>query len=99
MDQTPVFHAMDCQKTIDRVGSRTVNLHTSASDSKRVTVAVTVTASGQRVRQMGYNKAFKAKLRTELTLGYSIRTPISNRRHHSPRCIKLDRCCREEYHR
>ncbi len=46
MDQTPVFHAMDCQKTIDCVGACTVNLCTSASDSKLVTVAVTVTASG-----------------------------------------------------
>ena len=52
MDQTLVFHAMDFQNTIDCVGARTVNLRTSASDSKRVTVAVTVTASGQRVRQM-----------------------------------------------
>jgi hypothetical protein len=52
MDQTLVFHAMDCQKTIDRVGTCTVNLHTSASDSKHVMVAVTVTASGRRVRQM-----------------------------------------------
>jgi hypothetical protein len=45
MDQTPVFHVMDFCTTIDRVGARTVNL--PASDSKRVTVAVTVTASGQ----------------------------------------------------
>jgi hypothetical protein len=52
MDQTPVFHAMDFRMTIDRVGTRTVNLRTSAADSKRVTVAVTVTASGRRVKQM-----------------------------------------------
>ncbi len=52
MDQTPVFHAMDFHMTIDCVGTRTVNLRTSASDSKRVTVAVTVTASGRRVKQM-----------------------------------------------
>jgi hypothetical protein len=52
MDQTPVFHAMDFRTTIDRVGARTVNLRTFASDSKRVTVAVTVTASGRRVKQM-----------------------------------------------
>jgi hypothetical protein len=52
MDQTPVFHAMDFHMTIDRVGTRTVNLRTSASDSKRVPVAVTVTASGRRVKQM-----------------------------------------------
>jgi hypothetical protein len=52
MDQTPVFHAMDFCTTIDRVGARTVNLRTSASDSKRVTVAVTVTALGRCVKQM-----------------------------------------------
>jgi hypothetical protein len=51
MDQTPVFHAMDFRTTIDRVGTRTVNIRTSASDSKCVTVAVTVTASGRRVKQ------------------------------------------------
>ena len=34
MDQTPVFHAMDFRMTIDRVGTRTVNLRTSAADSK-----------------------------------------------------------------
>ena len=44
MDQTPVFHVMDFCTTIDRVGMHTVNLCTSAPDSKHVTVAVTVTA-------------------------------------------------------
>ena len=52
MDQTPVYHAMDFRGTIDRVGARTINLRTSASDSKRVTVAVTVTASGKKVKSM-----------------------------------------------
>jgi hypothetical protein len=50
MDQTPVYHAMDFKSTINKVGARRVNLHTSASDSKRVTIAVTVTASGRRVK-------------------------------------------------
>ena len=37
MDQTPVYHAMCGGKTIDRVGVRTVNMHTPAgsADSKR----------------------------------------------------------------
>ena len=52
MDQTPVYHAMDFRTTIDRVGARTINLRTSASDSKRVTVAVTVTASGKKIKSM-----------------------------------------------
>jgi hypothetical protein len=52
MDQTPVQMAMDYKVTIDKVGTRSVNLHTSASDTKRLTVAVTLTASGRRVKSM-----------------------------------------------
>jgi hypothetical protein len=46
MDQTPVYHAMNARTTIERVGTRTVNMRTSMGDSKRVTVAATITASG-----------------------------------------------------
>ena len=52
MDQTPVQMAMEWKCTIDKVGACTVNLRTSASDTKRVTVAVTLTASGRRVKSM-----------------------------------------------
>ena len=52
MDQTPVYHVMDFKTTIDKVCVRTVNLRTSAADSKRVTVAVTVTASGKQLKSM-----------------------------------------------
>ena len=52
MDQTPIFHAMDFKSTIDMVGACTVNLHTTASDSKRVIVAITITASGRHVKSM-----------------------------------------------
>lgn len=52
MDQTPVQMAMEWKCTIDKVGARSVNLRTSASDTKRVTVAVTLTASGRRVKSM-----------------------------------------------
>ncbi len=45
-------HAVETNKTIDRVGAQTINLRTSAKDSKRVTVAVTITASGRRVKSM-----------------------------------------------
>ncbi len=61
MDQTPVYHAMDFKSTIDKVGTRMVNLHTLASDSKCVTVAGTVTASGRRVKMM---VVFKGEFRT-----------------------------------
>jgi len=52
MDQTPVYQAMDVGRTIDVVGARTVNLRTSANDSQRVTVAVTITASGKQLKSM-----------------------------------------------
>jgi hypothetical protein len=52
MDQTPVYQAMDEGRTIDFVGVRTVNLRTSANDSQRVTVAVTITASGKQLKSM-----------------------------------------------
>ena len=52
MDQTPVWMVMDSKIRIDHVSARTVNLRTSASDTKHVTVAVTLTASGRRVKSM-----------------------------------------------
>ena len=52
MDQTPVYHVMDFRTTIDRVGVCTINLRTSASDSKHISVAVTVTASGKQIKSM-----------------------------------------------
>ena len=47
MDQTPVTHAMNARTTIERKGTRTVNMRTSAGDTKHVTVAATITASGK----------------------------------------------------
>ena len=47
MDQTPVYHAMNARTTIERVGTKTVNMRTSTGDSKHVTVAATITASGK----------------------------------------------------
>jgi len=52
MDQTPVYHAMDQDVTIDFVGARTINMRSTANDGQRVTVAVTVAASGRRVPSM-----------------------------------------------
>jgi len=46
MDQMPVYHAMNARTTIERVGTKTVNMRMSMGDSKRVTVAATITASG-----------------------------------------------------
>ena len=52
MDQTPVYHSMEHNVTIDVVGARTINMRTAANDGQRVTVAVTITASGRQVESM-----------------------------------------------
>ncbi len=52
MDQTPVYHAMNAKYTIHQKNEKTINLCTSAADTKRGTVAVMITASGKRVKSM-----------------------------------------------
>jgi hypothetical protein len=52
MDQTPMWYAMTPKTTIEPRGSRTVNVRTATGDSKRVTVAVTITASGHQLPSM-----------------------------------------------
>lgn len=47
MDQTPVFFSMESPKTLAAVGARTINVRSSNNDTKRATLAVTVTASGK----------------------------------------------------
>jgi hypothetical protein len=49
MDQTPCYHSMDGDITIDYVGVRTVNMRSAANDGQRITVAVTITASGRSI--------------------------------------------------
>ena len=46
MDQTPVFFTMNAKRTLEVVGVRTVHVRTSTNDTKRATVAVTITSSG-----------------------------------------------------
>lgn len=46
MDQTNVYYRQTAKATINRRGARTVNMRAGADDSKRCTVAFTVTASG-----------------------------------------------------
>jgi hypothetical protein len=49
MDQTPVNHAMNPKNTIDRRGTRTINLRMAGRDSMQVTVAVMITVSGHQL--------------------------------------------------
>jgi hypothetical protein len=46
MDQTPVPFSFQSKRTLELLGSRTINIRKSNNDTKRVTCAMTVTASG-----------------------------------------------------
>jgi len=46
MDQTPVFFSMSSKRTLEVIGKKTIHIRTSTNDTKRVTVAVTITADG-----------------------------------------------------
>ena len=52
MDQTPVFFSMHSKKTLEKIGVRTVAVLTSTNDTRRVTVAATITASGEQLTPM-----------------------------------------------
>eukprot|EP00474_Spongospora_subterranea_P011773 CRZ12231.1 hypothetical protein [Spongospora subterranea] len=52
MDQTPVFFSMQSRTTLERVGSRTVNIRSSTNSTLPVTVGVTVTADGNMLIPM-----------------------------------------------
>ena len=47
MDQTPISYSYHSNKTLDTRGARTIHVLASTTDTKRVTVAATVTASGK----------------------------------------------------
>jgi hypothetical protein len=47
MDQTPVPFTFNAKRTLELVGRSTVHIRKSTSDTKRVTCALTVTASGR----------------------------------------------------
>jgi hypothetical protein len=49
MDQTPVLHAMNPKDTINRRGTKMINLCTAGGDSRQVTAAVTIMASGHQL--------------------------------------------------
>ncbi len=52
IDQTPIYHSMDQDCTIDYVGTKSINMCSAQNDSQRVTVAVTITVLGERVMSM-----------------------------------------------
>jgi hypothetical protein len=52
MDQMPMWYAMTPKTTVESRGSHTVNAHTAMGNSKPITVAVTITASGHQLPLM-----------------------------------------------
>jgi hypothetical protein len=52
MDQTNTYFAHAPKTTINERGARTINMHVGANDSKRCTVAFTITAPGDIIKPM-----------------------------------------------
>jgi hypothetical protein len=46
MDQTPVYFIISSKRTLEVIGKKNIHIRTSMNDTKRVTVAVTITADG-----------------------------------------------------
>ena len=47
MDQTPIAYSFHSRTTLEAVGTKTIQVRASTTDTKRVTVAATVTTSGK----------------------------------------------------
>ena len=52
MDQTPIPFTFNSKRTLEVVGKKTVHIRKSTNDTKRATLALTVTASGKMIRPM-----------------------------------------------
>ena len=52
MDQTPIPYTFNSKRTLEMVGKKTVHIRKSTNDTKRATLALTVTASGKMIRPM-----------------------------------------------
>ena len=46
MDQTPIFFSYHGSKTLERAGTATINIRKSTADTKRATLALTITVDG-----------------------------------------------------
>ncbi len=52
MDQTPVYFSMHPTKSIDKIGTRTINIRVAKNANMRATVAVCFTASGIQLKSL-----------------------------------------------
>jgi hypothetical protein len=59
MDQTPIHFSMTPNRTIEKVGARTVNVRSSTASTMRVTVAVTISADGDVLQPLIVYKGFR----------------------------------------
>ncbi len=46
MDQTPIYFLMNAKRTLELIGKKTSQFRTSTNDTKRATVAVTISGDG-----------------------------------------------------
>ena len=67
MDQTPIFFSMTPGTTLEQVGARSANVRTLTSSTVRVTLAVTIAASGKTWTPM---MVFKGKPSGRIQLGF-----------------------------
>ena len=52
MDQTPVFFSMHPTKSVDKIGTKTINIRIAKNAGQRATVAVCFTASGIQLKSL-----------------------------------------------
>ena len=52
IDKTPIFFTCHSKKTLEWKGTKSVNIHTSTNDTKRVTLAVSVCVDGSKLPPM-----------------------------------------------
>ena len=46
MDQMPVYFLMNCKRTLELIGKKTIHIRTLTNDTKRVAVVVTIAGDG-----------------------------------------------------
>ena len=70
MDQTPVHFAMPSSCTLAKKGLKTVNIQVNKKDSQRVTVEITLTASGKTSKSLVIFKGKKKEGLQSRFLGF-----------------------------
>ena len=98
MDQTPVFFSMHPTKSVEKIGSKTVNIRIAKNAGQRATVAVSFSASGIQLKSLVIFKGKIMFLRYYFNIVYLIF--CCNSRHHQAKTatkvagssVKRQRC-------